>query len=171
MIRRSRGSSKPSLRLARQLKRRKMRPATVLGLCLATAHAFTRPQTRRAPTVRRHAVDINALPFYTVAETGAGADDPFLLSLAGASIGLFIFVVGGAAYLTFQEQQSKKSIEEEDTKPRLPTLAELEAEGVRDEAALMNAADMPAATNRNERRQNKKLLKKRVEPQQDRARF
>ena len=43
--------------------------------------------------------------------------------------------------------------------------------GVRDEAALMNAADMPAATNRNERRQNKKLLKKRVEPQQDRARF
>ena len=101
-----------------------------------------------------------------MAETGAGADDPFLLSLAGASIGLFIFVVGGAAYLTFQEQQSKKSIEEEDTKPRLPTLAELEAEGVRDEAALMNAADMPAATNRNERRQNKKLLKKRVEPQQ-----
>ena len=104
-----------------------------------------------------------------VAETGAGADDPFC-SLAGASIGLFIFVVGGAAYLTFQEQQSKKSIEEEDTKPRLPTLAELEAEGVRDEDALMNAADMPAATNRNERRQNKKLLKKRVEPQQDRAR-
>ena len=39
------------------------------------------------------------------------------------------------------------------------------------EDALMNAADMPAATNRNERRQNKKLLKKRVEPQQDRARF
>ena len=39
------------------------------------------------------------------------------------------------------------------------------------QAALMNAADMPAATNRNERRQNKKLLKKRVEPQQDRARF
>jgi len=114
---------------------------------------------------------MNALPVYALAETGAGADDPFLLSLAGASIGLFIFVVGGAAYLTFQEQQSKKSIEEEDTKPRLPTLAELEAEGVRDEAALMNAADMPAATNRNERRQNKKLLKKRVEPQQDRARF
>ena len=107
-----------------------MKPATVL-CCLATAHAFTRPQTRRAPTVRRQAVDVNALPFYTVAETGAGADDPFLLSLAGASIGLFIFVVGGAAYLTFQEQQSKKSIEEEDTKPRLPTLAELEAEGVR----------------------------------------
>jgi hypothetical protein len=121
--------------------------------------------------VRRQAVDINALPLYTVAETGAGADDPFLLSLAGASIGLFAFVVVGAAYLTFQEQQSKKSIEEEDTKPRLPTLAELEAEGVRDEDALMNAADMPAATNRNERRQNKKLLKKRVEPQQDRARF
>ena len=148
-----------------------MRPATVLGLCLATAHAFTRPQTRRAPTVRRQAVDLKAVPVYALAETGAGADDPFLLSLAGASIGLFIFVVGGAAYLTFQEQQSKKSIEEEDTKPRLPTLAELEAEGVRDEAALMNAADMPAATNRNERRQNKKLLKKRVEPQQDRARF
>ena len=171
MIIRHRGSSKPSLRLARLLKRRKMRPATVLCLCLATARAFTRPHLRRAPTVRRQAVDVNALPFYTVAETGAGADDPFLLSLAGASIGLFIFVVGGAAYLTFQEQQSKKSIEEEDTKPRLPTLAELEAEGVRDEAALMNAADMPAATNRNERRQNKKLLKKRVEPQQDRARF
>ena len=149
-----------------------MKLATTVLCCLATAHAFTRPQTlRRAPTVRRQAVDINALPFYTVAETGAGADDPFLLSLAGASIGLFIFVVGGAAYLTFQEQQSKKSIEEEDTKPRLPTLAELEAEGVRDEDALMNAADMPAATNRNERRQNKKLLKKRAEPQQDRARF
>ena len=136
-----------------------MKPATTVLCCLATAHAFTRPQTRRAPTVRRQAVDINALPLYTVAETGAGADDPFLLSLAGASIGLFAFVVVGAAYLTFQEQQSKKSIEEEDTKPRLPTLAELEAEGVRDEDALMNAADMPAATNRNERRQNKKLLK------------
>ena len=148
-----------------------MKPATTVLCCLATAHAFTRPQTRRAPTVRRQAVDINALPLYTVAETGAGADDPFLLSLAGASIGLFAFVVVGAAYLTFQEQQSKKSIEEEDTKPRLPTLAELEAEGVCDEDALMNAADMPAATNRNERRQNKKLLKKRVEPQQDRARF
>ena len=50
------------------------------------------------------------------------------VSLAGASIGLFAFVVVGAAYLTFQEQQSKKSIEEEDTKPRLPTLAELVAE-------------------------------------------
>ena len=148
-----------------------MKPATAVLCWLATAHAFTRPQTRRAPTVRRQAVDINALPFFTVAETGAGADDPFLLSLAGASIGLFASVVVGAAYLTFQEQQSKKSIEEEDTKPRLPTLAELEAEGVRDEDALMNAADMPAATNRNERRQNKKLLKKRVEPQQDRARF
>ena len=148
-----------------------MQLITAAVYCLATAHAFTRPHTRRAPTVRRQAVDVRALPFYTVAETGAGADDPFLLSLAGASIGLFIFVVGGAAYLTFQEQQSKKSIEEEDTKPRLPTLAELEAEGVRDEDALMNAADMPAATNRNERRQNKKLLKKRVEPQQDRARF
>ena len=148
-----------------------MKIATTVLCCLATVHAFTRPQTRRAPTVRRQAVDVRALPFFAVAETGAGADDPFLLSLAGASIGLFIFVVGGAAYLTFQEQQSKKSIEEEDTKPRLPTLAELEAEGVRDEDALMNAADMPAATNRNERRQNKKLLKKRVEPQQDRARF
>ena len=148
-----------------------MKPATTVLCCLATAHAFTRPNLRRAPTVRRRAVDINALPFYTVAETGAGADDPFLLSLAGASIGLFIFVVGGAAYLTFQEQQSKKSIEEEDTKPRLPTLAELEAQGVTDDVELMNAADMPAATNRNERRQNKKLLKKRVEPQQDRARF
>ena len=55
---------------------------------------------------------MNALPVYALAETGAGADDPFLLSLAGASIGLFIFVVGGAAYLTFQEQQSKKSIED-----------------------------------------------------------
>ena len=156
-----------------------MRPATALLLCVAAlllcvaADAFTRPQGRRAPVVRRAAVDLSTLPSYALAESGAGANDPFLLTLAGLSIGLFVFVVGAAGYMTYQEQSSKKNMEAEDngTKPKLLTMAELEAQGVADPDELVKAADMPTATNRNERRQNRKMVKKKIKPEQDRARF
>ena len=167
-----------------------MRPATALLLCVAAlllcvaADAFTRPQGRRAPVVRRAAVDLStlpsyalaesgALPSYALAESGAGANDPFLLTLAGLSIGLFVFVVGAAGYMTYQEQSSKKNMEAEDngTKPKLLTMAELEAQGIADPDELVKAADMPTATNRNERRQNRKMVKKKIKPEQDRARF
>lgn len=152
-----------------------MRPATALLLCVA-ADAFTRPQVRRAPVVRhrvRVRVDLSTLPSYALAESGAGANDPFLLTLAGLSIGLFVFVVGAAGYMTYQEQSSKKNMEAEDngTKPKLLTMAELEAQGVADPDELVKAADMPTATNRNERRQNRKIVKKKIKPEQDRARF
>ena len=89
--------------------------------------------------------------------------------LAGASILLFGFVVVSAAFLTIKEKTTKDDIENFDTKPRLPTLAELDSGEV-----AIGASAIPedlGGTNRRAKRENRKLAKKGPMAPGDAARF
>ena len=153
--------------------------ASLALACASLADAFApAPSTRLAPL--RHAPQRSLVArssssdvfggASTLAVAGTGSsDDPFLIGLAGASIVLFVFVVGSVVFLTAKEQLTKKEINEDEFKPRLPTMAELG--DVDDDAAAAPPMPMAEGSNRRARRENQKLMKKPPPKLGDSARF
>lgn len=78
-------------------------------------------------------------------------DDPMLNSLALGSVGLGVFVTGATVFITFQDQWSKPGNKDQNGRPKLPTMAELDT-------------DTPVveekAPNRSERRARKRMKKR-----------
>ena len=142
----------------------------------ASALQMSPARTRRLAGVRpatttlaasASASDVFGSSTLAVAETGA-ANDPFLIGLALASSALFVFVLGSVIFLTAKEQLSKKEINEEGTKPRLPTMAEL---GDDDDSSMAAPTPVGGNVNRRARRENAKLMKKPPPKLGDSSRF
>ena len=131
-----------------------------------TRLAGVRPATTTV-AASASASDVFGSSTLAVAETGA-ANDPFLIGLALASSALFVFVLGSVIFLTAKEQLSKKEINEEGTKPRLPTMAEL---GDDDDSSMAAPTPVGGNVNRRARRENAKLMKKPPPKLGDSSRF